>query len=269
MHTNRRAIVRTVAFAMLGVLAVACGAGSDSAADGGGSGLSVAVDSAVTEYGDDVGTDEEGTVENTLLPAACEPGDSVVTAWGGGDHPTRGDELNVVSTFAQGRYIAPNAAGLGSAESLPHREAAVELGFESYVIWITDFPMDDHAMAEVFLVPDATPTGGTRATVQVLPPTLEPLRAGDVVEVGDREWESATTFPSTLYGMVESDTRSMSANVISSGEGRVEILALDHDTLCVEVDYTGFDFVGNEVVRLAGTVVAPLVHGDGVDAVFT
>lgn len=234
--------------AAVGLVLVACGD------DGGG---------ATEDPTDEATPGGDGGSGGTEVPDSCEAVPLTMAVEAFGDHPAGAAEFEVVDAVVRRVPILLGVdAPAADAEELEAMQArAAESPVALYSLYVADFEID-RSVLEGYGFGDITPPpGGTIGVLSIVPPTEEGLAVGDVID-GDAEiaYETTTTF-GTLGLMVLSDTRT-SQDGYSAISGQVEVEALGDDVACLAVDVSFLDFDDQPVSRIAGTVVAPVVHAD-------
>lgn len=228
-----------------------------TAACGGGDGDSTATEAA------NGGTSSDGAApaENSDRPSECDRDLPYTVRAEGLNEPTAGSpEFEVTHAFAQRIPVVPGESGniLEGAEKEAADEEARTTDLAIYAIHLADYPLERDQFDGFGFARPEVPEGGTLAVVSILPPTLDGLQAGDVVRHGEPQFESVTTF-STLSAVVQTAERDNFDNAFTDMDGQVEVLALDDESICVDIDITIRD--GDEsIAAIEGDVVAEVVR---------
>jgi hypothetical protein len=141
-----------------------------------------------------------------------------------------GPAFEVTTAQAVPFPIVPDPEGeLGEEEAA---QQAAETNLLGYTLYLTDFPFTEDDLDAFGLRP--TPPDGTLVALTVVPPTLEPLAAGDTVTGGRPEYETAATLGtvSTYYATATVEQAPF-LSTSADAPGRVEVLHVDDDWLCV------------------------------------
>lgn len=200
------------------------------------------------------------TTEGSQLPEACAEVPFTMQLQAFTPPPTGSAELEITDAVARRVPILPNADTASDAAQIQAQaDEAAATDFALYNIYVADFPID-RSPIEGYGFGEVEPEpGGTLGVISIIPPTTEPLAAGDVITDGELAYETVTTFaPVSLT--VESTEHPL-GDGYSDVAGQVEILHLDDEQLCVAVDLE-LTNAGEPVVTGKGTFVAPIVRAD-------
>lgn len=137
--------------------------------------------------------------------------------------------------------------------------AATKSKLALYQIFLADFRFTRRAVNGPFsgVFPTVVPTGdGTVVALSIVPPKKRGFKAGDGVTVGEQlEYETFTTFATIGLQVITAQGQSRSG----TPAGRVEILEVDDDEICVAFDFelTGD---GRLVAAAEGVIAVPVVR---------
>lgn len=223
----RRRRLQLLILAVVAALVIgACGGDDDSSSD--------------ADAADDGGETPEESASS--VPAECEIEPPFTLEITGGDALPQvdADGFDVTSVIASQQPIVPDPDGELTPDEI--REQGATTPLVSYAVYLADFEMTAEDVG--FLGP-TPPDDGTLFFVAVVPPTEDGLRTGDVVEQGTPEFESVTTFGSLgvqyQTGTVD-DAPTLALD--GDGTGTAEVLYLDDDRICLDVEIDGTMFGG-------------------------
>jgi hypothetical protein len=176
-------------------------------------------------------------------------------------NPVIGDDrFEVVDGVARRVAILPKASADVSnrkaRDKLTARAAGT--GLALYSVYLADFKIPRRDV-EGFTLGRVDPkAGGTIGTLTIVPPKKRGLREGDTVTDRELAYDTTTTF-GAVGVTVDSDPVPPSTRTFDDVAGRVEILELDDDEICVDVDLE-FTRDGDLVTAMQGTVAVPVVR---------
>jgi hypothetical protein len=210
------------------LLAAACSNDSDSGAGG----------------GEDADNGATTTAAAAPLPEECtiDPPFEIPITGGellpGVDGPT----FEVQDAAALAIPITPDPDGELTFET--GRAAAAETDLLGYTVYVADFSLDDAGVEGGFGL--TAPVDGTYIGFTLIPPTLDPIATGDVLDVDVPEYESVTTFGVvgvTYATEVAEEFPSLSFD--PSNPGRAEVLHVDDEWVCFTFTKEGDLFGGD------------------------
>jgi hypothetical protein len=177
-----------------------------------------------------------------------------------GDVPT-GADLEVTDGVARRVPILTGREQPGTTprelEKLEREAAKSKLAM--YQIFLADFRIARKELTGPFSSAFYTPTvkaGETAAVLAIVPRRARGLREGDIISAVDRqEFESVTTFAPVSLQVVTGDDDPG----FGTATGKVEVVALDRDSICVAVDFTITDLDEQVAAALEGVVEVPVV----------
>jgi hypothetical protein len=147
------------------------------------------------------------------------------------------------------------------------RDEAAETKLALYQVHLADFRIPRRLLTGELASAFATPTpepGQLVGTLSIVPTKRRGLRAGDVVDVDDEiRFDTVTTFATVGLGITTADGETGSG----TPSGEVEIVAVDDDEICVDVDFQLVDD-GQVVAAAQGTVSVPVVRSANPDLYF-
>lgn len=206
---------------------------------------------------DDGGGDSDGAA---ALPTECTEPPLTMRLEALGESPAGSADFEVTDAVARRVPIVPRPDGetAGDPEELAAaQEEATTTDLALYAIYLADFEIDRDEL-EGFGFGEVQPEpGGTIGTVNIVPTTMDGFATGDVADGGDIEYETTTTFGSLGVTVVGEEQDGFTA--FDDVDGQVEILALDDDTICVDIDVE-LQLSGEPVVAAEGVVTAPIVR---------
>lgn len=227
---------RSVAVAALFVLAACGGGGSDPSSGGDG--------------GDGAGG----------LPERCERPPVTMRLEAGGTAPAGGEQVEVRDAVARRVPILPGVGTASDPEEIAaNEEAAAATDLALYQVYLSDSEIDRSILTSSGFGVVEPQSGELVAQLGLVPESEEGFSHGDVVDNdGEFEYEADTTFGELTLTVLSGDEPA-SVQGYDTTEGQVEILHVDDQVLCLDIDvqlsqggeliYAARGVVSAEVVR--------------------
>ena len=219
--------------------------------------LALAVALAAAACGGGGSDGDDAAAPEAAVPEACTTPPVTMDLRSGGDAPAGSDTFEVTDAVARRVAILPGQMAFDpSALSTLEAEAKVT-PLALYSLYLADFEIDRSLLSGVGFGEVPTEAGQTLGVLTLVPDTEAGFRAGDVVADGELGYELTTSLvPLSLAVYGDGDDTGIAYTEV---EGQAEILALDDDSICIEVDVTLS--TGDDLAYAAsGTVQAPVVR---------
>ncbi|HUF84582.1 MAG TPA: hypothetical protein VMQ81_08340 [Acidimicrobiia bacterium] len=195
------------------------------------------------------------------FPAKCERPPFTMRLESGADPAAGGAEFEVADAVARRVPILTGRDEPGQTQEELERleKQAAKTRLAMYQIFVADFRIPRRDVTGEFsgAFPEIDPKPGrTAGTISVVPVRARGFKRGDVVRFEDElRYEITTTFSTVGLGVSSSE----SEDAIGTLTGRVKILGVDEDQICVDVDLelTNADVL---VAAAEGVVTAPVVR---------
>ncbi len=193
-------------------------------------------------------------------PASCQKPPVTMRLEALGAAPAGAAAFAVTDAVARRVPIVPRPGG-GTTEDPKElarlRKEAARTSLALYSVYLADFRIPRRELSG-FGFGLVTPKGdGTIATLSLVPTKRRGFSVGDVVRATALRYDTTTTF--AALSLTVTDATSGTPGAFTDVEGRVKILALDDDTICVDIDVQ-FLLSGTLVSAARGVVSAPVVR---------
>jgi len=171
-----------------------------------------------------------------------------------------GAEFEVTHALARRVPIVPDPKGGTTSdpdeiEELTEKARTTNLAL--YSMYLADFRIPRRELKSFGFAQIEPEPGGTLAVVTIVPKRRKGFSEGDAVRDGNLGYDTTTTF--APLGLVVESTGSEERDTFTDVEGRVKILSLDDDRICLDmrVELTRD---GDPVAATEGVVSAPVVR---------
>lgn len=200
---------------------------------------------------------DEAAEPGSTVPEACASPPVTMDLRSGGDAPAGSESFEVTDAVARRVAILPGQMAFDpSALSTLEAEAKVT-PLALYSIYLADFDIDRSLIEGVGFGDVPTAAGQTLGVLTLVPTDEGGFATGDVVTDGELGYDLTTSLtPLSLAVYADGQDLGIAYTDVA---GQVEILALDEETICVQVDVT-LTNEGELVYAASGTVEAPVVR---------
>jgi hypothetical protein len=193
------------------------------------------------------------------LPAACREAPVTMRLEALTDPPAGDADFEVTDAVARRiPILAGESQSTSDPDELAEQQAwAANTDLALFSIYLADFEID-RGLLEGFGFGDVDPEpGGTIGALAIVPTTEDGFATGDVARSGELEYDVNTTF--TSLGLTIRSEEHDEPEAFTDALGRVEILSLDDDTICVDVDVQ-IENSGQPIAAAEGVIAAPIVR---------